>query len=487
MNRQSATLEESEILIDLSLVGAIWRRRARLWAVVGLLVWGGLFALSHLCVTRSYTATVSMSMQQPAVNLGALAALTGANGGAKNYLGVLRSRSFAKQVVTPAGLARAYDLPDGSEEAVRMAQGAVSLEDRKDGLLYLKITLPDRLSPLAALPPAKIKTATKALADAYLDRFKAFLGSSNSDRDTYLINNGKQEVDAAWDDYKQSVARLSSYVVASPVTAQEGAAPVPRAGRSHAPDGPASASPLTAAGELQTLYLSQAQLEGDIRAAQVSREGAADLVARETRTATLPGEDPLLADARKELRVARSALQNLRIELSEEHPEVVAGRERVRLAQARLQTEGRSVQQGKTSETVRLDALRARRETIKQQIADAEKQYKLGRVVETTLQKLQNDVGIRLEVWKASATQYASLKMQTVAGDSLMTVVDEASLPDRGRPGVLILGAGNLFVTLVLLSVWMLWEYVRGSRERGLGGELVVAEPRHNGATALGR
>jgi hypothetical protein len=62
-------------------------------------------------------------------------------------------------------------------------------------------------------------------------------------------------------------------------------------------------------------------------------------------------------------------------------------------------------------------------------------------------------------VLKAAASQYAILNVTSVAGDSQMDVVDQAILPDRGRPGAFLIAAMSAFLAVAVVAVLILRAY----------------------------
>ena len=188
----------------------------------------------------------------------------------------------------------------------------------------------------------------------------------------------------------------------------------------------------------------------------------------------LPAEDPLLAEARAQVRRADAELQTLRIDLADDNPDVVAARHRLDEAGARLLLQSRAVQHGQTSESVQIEALRAKLAAVSRQIGAAEREFNAGRRFGAEAEQRRNDVLLHLEVYKTAATQYAILSMQTVAGGSLMDVVDEGRVPAVGKPGVGLLAGISAGAALFALNLWLCLEYLvrvrRSARRQLLAG-----------------
>jgi ribosomal protein S15P/S13E len=228
-----------------------------------------------------------------------------------------------------------------------------------------------------------------------------------------------------------------------------------------------SGTPAAADGGLQQLYLSRGQLAADIQAAEAARSGTSRLAGGGVPNLTaLPAEDPLLSEARSQVRSAASDLQTLRIDLADDNPEVVAARERLKEAQARLRLQSKAMQKGQTSDEVQLNAMRAKYAAVTKQISAAEKDFKTGRRYGALLEQQRNDALLKLEVYKTAASQYAVLTMQTVAGGNLMDVIDEGRVPVSGKPGAGVLAAVSIGLMLFILNLWLSIEYLVRMRRK---------------------
>ena len=468
------TAPGTEAALDWGLLGEILRRRARPGAVLGPLLAAALLLALLRLVPPAFTSTASLSMQQESGGAGgALSALSGlAGGGTKSYLGVIRSRKFAAAAARQAGIRQLYGLPT-ADDATDLIQKSVTLEDRSDGLLYLGVTLPGppRLAPDSKAQEARVRTATKQATDAYVHSLGRYLETSNSDRGAALLRQAGRQLSQARTAYNDSVGRLTDLAAsdAAGAGADSSAAPAPVG---DAGDG----TPLKAAGgadaagrggSLQQLYISRGQLAAEIQAAQAERSGASRLAAGPVSDlSALPAEDPLLAEARAQVRRASADLETLRIDLADDNPDVVAARRRLGEAQARLLLQSRAVQSGRTSASVQLGALQAKYAAVTQQIGAAEHDFKAGRRFGAEVERQRNDVLLHLEVYKTAATQYAILSMQTVAGGSLMDVVDEGRVPVAGKPGVGVLAGVSVGAVLFLLNLWLCFEYLVCARRQ---------------------
>ena len=137
--------------IDPSLIRSIARLRWRRWVAVAIVAFG-LFPVAGLFgYPQNYSATVSISMQQPNQAASALQALTGNT--TKKYTGVLKSRRFAETVDKSVHFRDLMGLPNTrkhQDEALEKVIKDLKVDDNSaDGLLYITVNLggPARLAP----------------------------------------------------------------------------------------------------------------------------------------------------------------------------------------------------------------------------------------------------------------------------------------------------------------------------------------------------
>jgi hypothetical protein len=467
-------MNEQELTFDWKLLGNILRQRFLLWVVLGPLFACVVLLILLWLMPPQFTSTASLSIQQAtgAAPTGALAALSGLGGsGTKSYLGIIRSRRFAAKAARQAGIQQIYGLPN-FEDATGLIQKSVALDDRNDGLLYLSVTLPgpSRLSPGASTREKQVREATKQITDDYVQSLGHYLETSNSDRGAALLRQAHGQLNGARLAYNASVRRLTGFATADiPADAAATAASsnISSGDIQISKTGSSVASGSGIGGGLQQLYISRGQLAAEIQAALAARSATSQLAAGRTDDLTaLPAEDPLLAEARSQVRRASANLQDLRIDLSDDNPDVVAARARLAAAQARLHRQSHALQQGHTSESVQMTAMKAKYAAITHQIGAAERDFKTGRRFSAVLEEQRNDVMLRLEVYKTAATQYAMLSMQTVAGGNLMDVIDNGRVPIFGKPGTASLAAIGLCAVFFLLNLWLALEYIVKVRQK---------------------
>lgn len=473
-------MNDQELTFDWPLLGTIVRRRAVLWIILGPLLAAALLVILLWRMPPMFMSTASISLQQEsgAPSGGALAALSGLSGsGSKSYVGVIRSRRFAAEAAQTAGIQQVYGFAD-RENATALVQKSVALDDRNDGLLYLSVTLPgpSRLSPGAAGREREVREATKQVTDAYVQALSHYLRTTNSNRGSALLRQAHGQLNEARLAYNAAVRQMMGLAVADMPTAA--AATAESTSTSDAIPSGDTHSSKTASGlaegsgigsGLQQLYISRGQLAAEIQAATAAQNATSQIASDRTDDLTaLPAEDPLLAEARGQVRRASANLQNLRIDLSDDNPDVVAARARLEQAQTRLRLQSQALQKGRTSESVQITAMQAKYAAITRQINAAERDFKRGKKFGAVLEEQRNEVMLRLEVYKTAATQYALLSMQTVAGTNMMDIIDEGRVPDSGKPGTLSLAAISLGTVFLLLNFWLAIEYIIRVRQQSM-------------------
>ena len=460
-----ATDADGGIGIDRALLSAIARRRARRWSVLAPLLFVLFVAGSLLFTPQQYETVVSLALQQPsggtAAMLGNLSGglLGGANGGPKAYQGVLKSRAFAEKAARAGDIARLYALPGGLRDATDLIQENLAVEDRKDGLLYLHVSLPGpaRLAPGARVRRQRVRHAAARVANRYPELLRDYLEKSDVDRDSVLLRTATGKVERAQRDDDDAVAALVGFV---------------RDGR-----GKAAGVSSAAADVLQTLYGARGQIEADIRAAEAAETATRKLLSASEpgALAALPGEDPLLAGARQTVRDAQAEMDRLRVDLADTHPDVVQARARLDLATQQMTRQANALRRGRTTGGVNLAALRARRAQVVGQIERAERRSEQAAAQSADREILRDRVALRLETLKELSSQAAVLGLQSVSGKNRLSVVDAAEMPRVGRPGLLFFLVTGLLATLLLLVGALAAEYLwHVARIRGAGADALV-------------
>jgi len=329
-----------------------------------------------------------------------------------------------------------------------LQDGLLVLDNPRDGLLYVSVTLdgPPRLAPHAERDRRRIKQSAAEAANLYGDLLRDYLAHSDMDSDAILLQGAESRIHLARQQYDRAVARLVDYV-----HSHGSMVGLVALGASTAMP-PEAANAADSARELQSLYTIRATLEQDMASLDTSQRMSERMRASQlAQVEALPSEDPLLTQARADVNAMRAALENERVVRGPQHPSVLTDRERLRLAEARLQQQIGSVRHGVTSQQIdvqaRRSALRARYVTVARQIAAVEQQSRQGLEASTDLEQCRNEVLLQLEALKATTSQAAMLSMQVVSAQNRVKVVDVAQPARIGSPG-----AGKLAFLCLLLT-----------------------------------
>ena len=456
-------MNDQELTFDWNLLGKIARRRVRLWVITALVIWIGLTLLCLFLVPRTFTATASVALQQSPTPGGALGALAGLGGSStKTYAGVIHSRRFALAAARATNIQTLYHLPT-QDAATDIVQNGVTMEDKQDGLIYLTVNLtaPPKLVPGQSEQVQKIRETVPAIAAVYVKLLSHYLDTTNTNRDAALIREAQKQLAKARANYDRAVYDFGRTVRASSSTTSPSLSFTNKAGPSGGTASENRSNDATdAVSQLVSLYSTRARLEEEIASGDALQHGTAALASGSPQTlAALPGEDPLLQDARRQAIQAGTQLKNLRIDLSDDNPEVIAARERLQIAQGRLKSESGSLRLGHTSESVRQQAIRAQYVTVMRQIKSAERNAISSRAMTLEIEKQRNEMLLRLEVLKATATQTASLSLQKGAGNNLLDIIDVPQVPKSGRPAASMMIILCFFIALFLIQAALIVEY----------------------------
>jgi uncharacterized protein involved in exopolysaccharide biosynthesis len=455
------------------IVFAIIKRRLGVLVVAGFAFFAVSLAICLLLLPQRFTAQVSLSFTQPMPmsalgGMSSLASLGIAQG--NKYVGILRSRRFADAVLRKVDLRSLYHLHD-ADDAIEMLQGALNVVDSpRDNLLYINVTLPGppRFGPGAGARRALIKQAATRAANAYAYTLLAYVLNSDNDRESVLRREAETQLRMALGAYNDSVRQLIGFVRTAKgdeLSDETGAGSLDNTPSGNTPYG-STASPAisSAAKELEALYLQRGDLEGEIQGAIAAINSSSNLTRKQLSTLnTLPSEDPLLMSARAAVDSRRQELNNLRIQLGPDHPDVRLAEKRYQLAVERLKQQTQAIRGGRTSQQVQaqvnLQSLQTRYTTLNRVIAAAEQKAKASLQFSTDLERLKNDVELRLEVLKDTASQSAVLSLQTVSAKNRVNIIDRAIPPRTGSPGILMSGVMSLLGTLAVVGVWVWTRY----------------------------
>lgn len=456
-------MEQDEIIIDGPLLARAFRRQTLGWLWKGPVLFGAFLLPALALVPRSYTASVSVAMQQPTVG-GGLAGLLGGGGGSnKHYMGVLKSRAVALQVEHRVHLQQVYGpktLPTDAAAAGLLAKG-VKPEDNPDGLLYISVTLPGspRISFSHAPVPAQVEDAAARAANAYAAALKNYFVNSDNSEGATLLRGADAEVRRARAGYDDSVEQVMDFNRSL--------------GRVDPRSVPSAASgttdSATAASGLGPLYASLNQVQGDLRAAQAVRLSSAQRVAGQLdKLSEVPTDDPLLAEARSKVtqdKADYSAASNL---YGLENPSVIRAKTRLAVDQADLDRQVQGIRQNLTTSNIRTDAqiqsLYEHQASLIKQIASAEHHLGVNRQLSGELGRLQAEVGFQKDILTATLTQAQNIKLNNASAQSRMSVIDSALAPAAGEPGSTRLALLCLLPVLLAFALAVLVDYLRSAR-----------------------
>ncbi len=349
------------------------RRTLRRGILVAPVVFIAALLFFLFVMPQSYKATASVSVQQPGAAAGGIVqALSGGAGGTKRYVGILRSRLLAKQVAEKSDLMKAcgFRTLNGAIRYLR-EDGLKVRDDSTQGLVFVDVTLPG--PPLLRTSPAdrqRMRTTAARAANLYVDALQRYYTESDNERELVLLRSAEARLKDAGNDYQKAVGDLQAFIRR-----------LRRVGYQASP----TADPFVTAGivtstvsqELPSLYNALANVEQEIRAKTTEYQELTALIDVQLNNLDiLPLEDALLTGARRRVSDELMQYENLRIQYGEQHPQVNAARERLRIAREALRQQARSVRERRTSDAnlrkAELAALHDRRSLLLRQIADAE-------------------------------------------------------------------------------------------------------------------
>lgn len=495
-------LEQDEIIIDGSLLARAFRRQLRGWLWKGPLVFGALLLPTLLLVPRSYTASVSVAMQQ-ATPAGGLAGLLGGTGGGgnKHYIGVLKSREMALQVERRVHLQQVYglkELPTPGAAAARLAKG-VKPEDNPDGLLYIAVTLPGspRLSLMPAPRPVQVGDAAAQAANAYALALKNYFLTSDNDQGAVLLRGADAQVRQARADYDRAQQQLRDFSRAVARANPRSTGAVPRSGASPgagaSPGGDTDAS--TASSGLEALYAQYNTVQTDLHAAQAARRTRESGITGQLQNlAQVPTDDPQLSDIRTRVSTDQRAYDTARNLYGPENPVVIRAQTQLAADQRQLDLQAQGVQKRLTTPDIasdqQINALYAKQATLAEKIASAERRLGVSRNLSFELGRLQAELGFQAEIYRTTLTQAKSIQMNNASAQSRMTIIDSALPPPGGEPTTTRLALLCLLPVLLAFAVAVVLDYLHGARmARGgdrTGGAAPSTPANGSGAKPLG-
>ncbi len=460
----NVTVHESDITIDGSLLLSIARRRAAVWIGLSLLLFVVVLAYQLYVVPQTYTATVSITVQQPpSGSAGALALLAGQAGNSK-YIGILKSRRMAEEVEQKVHLAQLYHIP--FEAAVGRLLGSLRIKDDPvDGLVYVDVTLPGpprRAQDAVRMRPL-IASAVAQVGNAYVAALRRYYVTTDNERDSVLLRGADDQLRLAQAKFKQSTEALRLF--ARSLRSSDPRV-LPTADKGGAGGGGGSSASL---GALPDLYNALAETEIEIRVRQAANDAQSRLIQGQLQNLrSLPTEDPLLRQRRADVNDAAIRLRMLEVNLGKDNPNVVLQRKRLEILQQALRQEQAGIISRHTTDTVRsqtaLEGLRVRRASLERQIQEAKGLLRERTELSADYNDLQFNVDLSFGALKTAVEEAAKLRMGTVSAQSRIAVVDDARPPTSSQPGLFRMALTCVAVVLAVLLAWLGIEYVARSR-----------------------
>lgn len=438
-------------------------RRKRQWTQSFLLILVVALAIAFFVFPQSYNSTVSIAMQQPSTATGSLTSLLSMGSVNRKYLGVLKSRSFVDMVEKVAGLKQLYELKRKSDVYEKYSRSVKFDDNVNDGLIYISITLdaPPLLMWGQDARRRKVRDTAAVIGNEYHKALLYYLINVDSDKELVLLRSADSEVLQSRLNYDVAVNRLSRFVRSQPM--KPTALPDLSAATSMLPGssgGAGGQDATSAATQFLALFTRKAQLEAQVVAADTLHERLTALLhAPLAEIAAIPGEDPLLFEARKTYNDSVRTYENLKAQLGPENPRLVSAKSNAQIAEQRLRNQIKSVLDGNTTEHLNLASLKSTYNTVSRQVGDAEKNFQTSRELTTTLGRLTSEVALNLKVLETAKTAAESLKMSTVAARNRMNVVDEASPEDRSHPGKGMMIVVSLLIAGFVVGLWAAVEY----------------------------
>jgi len=484
-------LEQDEIIIDGSLLARAFRRQAGGWLWKGPLLLLALLLLALLLVPRSYTASVSVAMQQP-TNTGGLAGLLGGSGGGgnKHYIGVLKSREIALQVEKSVHLQQIYGsktLPTDTAAAALLSKN-VKPEDNPDGLLYIAVTLPGspKLSLAHSPSPKQIEDAAAQAANAYALALQNYFATSDNDQGTVLLRGADTYVRQAKAGYNKAQDRLRefSHALARQNPRSVGAAP--RSGASPGVTPGADTDAATASSGLATLYDQYERVQTDLYAALAARLTRQNGISEQLRNLSrLPTDDPQLSDIRTRVAADKIAYNTASRLYGPENTAVVRAQEQLNSDQEQLNLQAQGVRERLTTPDInsaqQIKTLYSRQSTLLSQIGRAERRLGVSRNLSFEQGRLQADLGFQKDILSATLVQAQNIRLNNASAQSRMTIIDTALPPGSGEPGTTRLALLCLLPVLLAFGIAVVLDYLRGARAARIGA--IPATPANGSST----
>lgn len=449
--------EDPVVTINGFILRDIWRRRRATVLGTGVAVLLGLNALQLLVLPQTYSATVSIAVQQPSASGSGLALLTGQTP-SKKYLGMIRSRLLANVVEKSVHLQQLYALPTHNK-ALEMLMDSVKVDDNaNDGLLFVTVNLP---GPPAWLPASarrsRVKKAAMDAANTYQVALSDYFANYDNDHDAVIWRNAQTYQQQARRDFDLASANVRSFVNGLRLTSMAEAPALTSESAASLPNG------------LETLLTKEAEIDGQLSGALAERTARQQGVASQLADPShIPADDPLLMDARHNVIVAKAELDRISLTYGQDAPRYHRAEGNLRIAQETLRQQMQGIRGRKSTLDInfsqKIEGLRAQKNRLHAEIEQRLSKLPLRSRTTTTLEELRIEQQLALKKLEATETKVAELELSSVSGKSRFLPVDQAIWPEHGSPGPIRATLLSLFAALCLMGAMLFRDYVRGLR-----------------------
>jgi hypothetical protein len=221
-----------------------------------------------------------------------LALATGSNA-SKRYIGVIKSRERAEDVVNRLHIQRIFRLRTFHKATIFMQKHVDAEDNATTGLLEISVTLPG--PPVISLNHrARRKLVANTAADAanaYVDELRSYYINNDNDRESVLVRHADIASAQARADYEEALQNITNFETSLGHTDPR-SLPTPASTSNVSP----------AAQEISTLYGDLTKVEGQLTALQASVATQRQLASRTlSNLGSVPSEDPLLQYARNQV------------------------------------------------------------------------------------------------------------------------------------------------------------------------------------------
>ncbi len=438
------------------------KRRKRSWIrlFIALLVISLIVAFFGF--PQYYASTVSLAMQQSSPANSSLAGLLSMGSLNKKYVGVLKSRNFVDIVEEQAHVRELYEIKRNADLYEKYTRCVKFDDNANDGLIYIVVSLdgPPLWLPGQQERREKVRQTTAVIGNAYHKALLNYLVNVDTDKELVLLRMADAEVKQARLDYDISMNRLARFVRSRKIKPNALPTMPSTAEMATGMNSTGGQDATSSASQFLGLFAKKAQLEAQLAAANAMHSRLQTLLNYPLEeVASIPGEDPLLFDARRNYNEAIRAYDTLKSQLGPDNPRLISARTNARLAEGKLRAQISAVLNGNTTEQLNLASLKTTYVTVARQVEDAEKNFQLSRELTTDLGRLTSEVALSLKVLETAKTASETLKMSTVAARNRMNVVDEARPEDKSHPGKGILISISFLLALAVVGIWMAAEY----------------------------